>query len=255
MKIPTATVAVCEANETRAELYSLWLDECEVRIALTAQQAKDKLDDEVAVVVLNQGFADGKASQVLSSIREQTSVCRVIETRDRSEAFPSLGVDHNLVKPIFEDVLVEKVRTLLRRVNYQVALDRYYKVTISITTLELKSELSDEGRERHEQLSELATDLQRFLSELRAEMSEDDLRAVMQSINIETGGETADVPQKIESKYRPEKCGNCGQAWDPKDSDEPGMVRLGAYVWRCKRCGDVQMYADPSHQQLSSYRK
>lgn len=254
MDIPTSTVVIFESNETRADLYALWLEEYDVRVALTKQQAEEQLETPVAVAILDQQFADGAASTLFDIIQTRAPFCRVIATRERSVAFPDIDVEHQVVKPVFEEDLVDTVWTLLCRTNYQVALQRYYRLTTELTSLEV-SDTEDTDSDRHHTLEKEAYRLHKFLLELRDELSDEDIRAVMRSISVTEQPSIDSSEEKLDSKYRPEKCSHCRQPWDLSESGDVPFARLGAYVWRCKQCGHVQMHSDPSHRQVGSYRK
>lgn len=249
MDLPTTTVAVFEDNETRADLYRLWLEECNVRAALTKRQADEVVDGRVGVAVIDQVFADGAAPNVLELVRSRAPACRVVATRPRSSTFPSLGVDHQLVKPVFEEDLVELVQRLLRRANYHLALTLYYQTVGELAPLEFSNPETDE--ERYRELAERADELQGILAGLRGGMSDEDVSSVVRSITVPGDIEAADSTEKVDSKYQPRKCSECGVEWTDVGESGASVVQLAAHVWRCGACGHVQMYTDPSHRRVN----
>jgi len=252
----TSRVIVFEENQTRAELYALWLEQYDVSIALTKQQTIDEIDQAIAVAILDQDFADGNASTLLEILRSRSPACRVIATRDRSSPFPSLGVDHKLMKPVFKDDLLEMVQNLLRRANYHLALVLYFRTTARLSSIELDPDESGTEDEQYKRLKQRAAKLRALLLKLGRQMSEDDISAVKQSISVDTDIQETGGEEKVDSKYRPSKCTNCRQEWSRAEDDgAASFTRLGAYVWRCGACGHVQMHADPSHQDIGSYRR
>jgi DNA-binding response OmpR family regulator len=252
MDLLTSTVVVCEQNKTRADLYALWLDGYDSRTALTKRQVDETIDNTVAVVVLDQGFGDGAAESVLELVRSRAPACRVVATRDRSAAFPELGLDHSLVKPVFEDELTEQVETLVCRTNYQLSLELYYRTTAAMSTVEFTDDGADD--EQYKRLKKRAERLQSLLTALQDRLTDDELSAVMRNIRV-SDTERVDRATEIDTKYCPDRCSHCGQDWMEKHDGKPPVERLGAYVWRCSECGHVQVHTDPSHQNIDPYRK
>lgn len=250
--LPTSNVVVCEQNRTRADLYALWLDEYDVQTALTKREVEEVVDETIAVVVLDQSFGDGAAEEALEYFRSYAPQCRVVSTRERSSAFPRLGLDHNLVRPVFEADLVDIVETLVYRANYQLLLEHYYRTTVALSSYEWQGDEEATGAERYDRLRSRANYIQSLLSKLRPEMSDDDVRAVVSDITVE------DIPglegtESVDSKYRPDGCSRCGSDWS--GSDDQSVTQLGAYVWRCTDCGHVQMHTSASHRHIGSYRR
>jgi hypothetical protein len=248
MKPLTTTVIVFEENRTRAELYDLWLEEFDVRIAVTKRQADEKLDGNVAVAVLDLDFADAKT--LVEIIRKRAPVCRVITTRDRSADAPDLDVAKQVVKPVFRDELDELVTRLLRRANYHLALRLYYRATVTLSHAELDTPETDIGDEETRRLQRRVSRLQTLVRALKSEMNQEDLIAVKQSLDFENPRHHEQAP----SRYRPDKCSTCGADWDGT-GEQPPVKRLGAYVWRCTECGHTQMRTGPSRQEFGSYRR
>jgi DNA-binding response OmpR family regulator len=245
-------VVVCEPNQTRAELYALWLESADITVALTTHEAIDACDETTTVVVLDQGFADDRTRDLLSHLRSESPLCRVIETRDRSSAFPTLGLDYHLVKPVFEDELKDKVETLLFRANYHLVLRLYYQTTAPLLALQSRSDLTDSDIERREKLEERTERLKRIIRTYQRELSEEDIAAVKDAVNYTPVSKARTADTDIGSKYRPDKCARCREPWS---SSGTRVTRLGAYVWRCGSCGHVQMRADPSHQDVGKFRR
>ena len=249
MEFPADNVVVFEENRTRGSLYALWLDDYDVDVAATKREADAALDGTVVVAVLNQEFADGAARKLLEIIRARAPVCRVVETCERSAPFPALGVDHRLVKPVFESELVELVERLLCRSNYHLALSRYYQTNLDLSSFEIHDGEPATEEDEYDQLKQRSSKLQRLIARLAKQMSKEDIRAVKREILLERTIETTESTEKLDSKYRPRSCTNCNVQWD--DPGEPSATQLGAYVWRCGGCGHVQMAADPSHQHVN----
>ena len=254
MELPASAVVVCETNRTRADLYGLWLDDREVRRALTSAQFVEAFDAGIAVLVLNDSFGDEGPEPILERVASEASHCRVLGIRDRSDAEPESGYDRELERPVFEENLADSVDVLFHRANYHLLLDQYYRTTVQVSAYEWRGDDESTDDERYERLRDRAERLQDYLNGLRPRMSDEDVRAVAGEIAL---GDAVDVDaeKSVESKYRPDECARCGQDWsEPIDGGE-SAAKLGAYVWRCVNCGHVDMRADPNHRHVSSFRR
>lgn len=258
------TVTIFKENQTRAELYKLWLDEFDVRIALTKSEAAKVLDGTTGVAIVGREFGDGDAPKLLEVLRARTPYCRVVVTRDRADGFPGVDPDQHLITPVFKGELRELVTRLLGQVNYRIALVEYYRAAGELASMEFVSDRSnvDDGAERPDDEREAELErrvgrLKRLLGEYRGALDRDDIAAVMQSISFSSpAGERGPEPKSV-SKYHPTKCSNCGRNWDVSRSSREGkgFSQLGAFVWRCVGCGHVHMQSDPSHQRVGSYER
>lgn len=243
-------VVVCEQNQTRAELYALWLTPADVTVALTAADAVEACDESTAVTILDQRFAGDRTRDLLGKLRSAAPLARIVETRDRSSAFPSLGLDHDLVKPVFEEELKEMVETLVMRANYHLVLRLYYQTTAPLLGLQHRANPTESEVDHRERLEERADRLKQVIGAYQRELSEEDIAAVKDAVSYTPVRKARDSDSDIGSKYRPDKCSRCREPWN---SSGTRVTRLGAYVWRCGNCGHVQMRADPSHQDVGKY--
>lgn len=248
-EITTTLVGVFEENKTRAELYRLWLDSCEVQIAQTKRQADKIIEHELGVAVIDESFADEAVSNVVELVQSRAPACRLLATRPRSSAFPGLDADEQLVKPVFEDELVETVKRLLHQANYHLALTMYYQTVITLAPLEFDD--SDTDDDRYRQLTERADELRVVLAGLREDMTDDDVAAVIHSLTGPKNVEIVDSAEEVDSKYQPEVCSNCGVEWTDTGDGGPSVVQLAAHIWRCSGCGHVQMYTHASHRHVN----
>ncbi|WP_152422931.1 response regulator receiver protein [Halorubrum kocurii] len=255
MELPASGVVVCESNRTRADLYELWLDDREVRRALTRSQFVEAFDAGIAVVVVEHSFGDGGAEPVLERVGAEAPHCRVAGIRDRSTATPEPRYDREIERPVFEAELADSVESLFNRANYHLLLDLYYRTTVVISAYEWRADGDPSDDERYGRLRDRADRIQDYLNELRPRMSDEDVRAVARGITIADVADAADGEASIESKYRPDACSRCGQDWSEPIDGGDSAARLAAYVWRCVNCGHVDMRADPNHRHVSSFRR
>lgn len=251
-------VIIIEDNATRAELYELWLDECEVRIALTKRQVADAVDEDVSVAVLAEEFGDGAGPDVLELLAERVPTYEVVTTAaDRTKTFPDLDVDHHLTEPVFKDELRELVTRLVGKNRYRRYLAEYFERTTQLASIEVKESSGEGTDERRAALQERVGELKSKLDALGRRLSTEDAHDV-----VSTLAERRDRPVEDENedtsggKYAPQKCTDCGTRWrtGPGDDLSRGYRKLGSYVWRCVECGHVQMQTDPSHQRLAPYQ-
>ncbi|WP_435095069.1 response regulator receiver protein [Halorubrum sp. N11] len=274
MELPASAVVVCEANKTRADLYGLWLDDYETRRALTSAQFLEAFDAGVAVVVLDDSFGEEGPEPVLERVESEASHCRVLGLRRRSSGGPESGYDRELERPVFEADLTACIETLSCRANYHLLLDQYYRTTVMISTYEWQADddpadddpadddpadddpADDDPADddRYERLRARAERLQEYLNGLRPRMSDEDVRAAAKSIAV-SGTADVDAEESVESKYRPDECGRCGQDWSEPIDGGDAVAKLGAYVWRCVSCGHVDMRADPNYRHIGSFRR
>lgn len=244
-----ATVAVFEDNKTRAELYALWLEAYDVRVASSKQTAQKQVGDELAVAVVNEEFADGAAETLVEIIRAESQLCRVLAIRPRSANFPEFESESHLTKPVFEEELQEHVETLLCRRNYHWNLQMYYRTTMTLVARERADSTESEDVQ---QLRETIATLRSRLEQYRERLSDDDVAAVMRALTLDTEG--SESKEDVSSKYWPDRCPNCKEEWADSE-DAATLKRIAAYVWRCTNCGNVIMENDPSHQQTHVYKR
>jgi DNA-binding response OmpR family regulator len=109
----TLTVLVVDDNRPLADGFTAHLSsEFEVRTAYTGEQALDRLDDSVDVVLLDRGLPDTSGDAVLETIRATGPDCRVVMVSGE-EPSPELDCDAYLTKPLSEiDVLSDTVAEL-----------------------------------------------------------------------------------------------------------------------------------------------
>lgn len=240
MDSPTVTAAIIEDNATRAKLYGHWLDNMNVRVAVTKRQVVEEIDDDVTVAILAEEFADGAAEKVLQLIRARTRYCQVLTTTEnRSQVVPQLDVTNHVTKPIFKDELRERVEGLARQTVYAELLEAYYRSTAQLTALRKSENPPADAEDRIERLEARVDDLRPMLAGIRAKLDQDDVAAVGDLLTRER---EVDEEATQQSKYMPEKCYNCGQPWSVSGSRgrDAGVVRLGSHVWRCTNCGHIQ---------------
>lgn len=239
-----APVAIFEENEARAELYALWLEPYDVRVAASKQAAQEHVREEPAVAVVDERFADGDAETLVDILRAESAFCRVLTLTPRSEQFPDVDAELHLSKPVFEEDLTESVERLVGRYNYHRALRLYYRTTARLAA----SDVAESADEEVQELRDTASSLRSQLESYREQLREEDVAAVRRSLTLAEA--TPKAEPDVESKYAPDKCSNC-TAED--GDDDTSLKRIAAYVWQCTGCGAITMESDPGSQNKHIY--
>jgi DNA-binding response OmpR family regulator len=179
-----ATVLVVDDEEEVADVYALRLrKEYETRTAYGGEEALEKIDDEVDVVLLDRRMPDIAGDDVLAEIRAEGFDCKVIMLTAVDPGMDILEMDFDdyLCKPVEKSDLVSAIDQQLQVQRYDERLSEYLEVTSKLALLE--AELSPQEIEDSDELQELSGRAQ----ELKAEMDEtldefDDIETAFQEI-------------------------------------------------------------------------
>ena len=175
-----------EDQERLADLYETWLAaEYDVRTAHTAGEARELLDDDVDVALLDRRLPDGSGDDVLATIRERGIDARVamVTAVDPDFDILEMGFDDYVVKPVSEADLLGIVESLLGRERYSSEIQRYYALASKRATLESEKSADelDSSREYEKLLAEL-TDLRASLHEQASDLDESDYEALFRDL-------------------------------------------------------------------------
>ncbi|MUW14321.1 response regulator [Halorubrum sp. CBA1125] len=116
-----ASVLVVEDEPDIAALYAGFLEEqYDVRVAETAAEAADVVDETIDVVLLDRRLPDGSGDDVLAHIRDRGYDCRVAMVTAVEPDFDivDMGFDLYLTKPVGRSELLSAIETLLTRSEY-----------------------------------------------------------------------------------------------------------------------------------------
>ena len=185
-----ATVLVVDDEPDVADAYAAQLqDEFIVSTAYGGQEALDKIDDAVDVVLLDRRMPGISGDEVLAKIRERELRIRVamVTAVDPDFDIIEMPFDDYVIKPVSRDDLFETINRLLRSSEYEDRLRRYYALTAKHATLmanKPESELaeSDQFRQLETELSEIRDALNRTISEF----DDDDFAAAFRDLDHET---------------------------------------------------------------------
>lgn len=160
-------VLVVEDDQDLARTYERWIaDSYDVRVAHDGNEALERMDESVDVVLLDRRMPGLSGDEVLSSIRDDGFDVRVamVTAVDPSLDAIALGFDAYLVKPTTMDELRETIDRLLERSTYDDLLQEYYGLVETQALLDVR--LSGDARSSAEYRS-----LDRRIDELQDELA------------------------------------------------------------------------------------
>jgi DNA-binding response OmpR family regulator len=175
-------VLVVEDEAELAELFAEWLsEEYEVRVATGGEEALDRADADVDVVLLDRLMPGISGDEVLERIRDRDLSVRVAMVTAVEPDFDVLemGFDDYVVKPLFREDVRRLVRGLLERNEYDRHLSALFALASKLAALE--SHKTEEELDESEEYTRLKADVERTrdrVAELESDMSESDFEAV-----------------------------------------------------------------------------
>lgn len=198
------TVLVVEDETDLADLYAAWLaDTYDVRTAYGGEDALEKLDEEVAVVLLDRRMPDLSGDDVLAEIRDQELDCRVVIVSAVDPGFDVIGMgfDDYLTKPVDEAELHDAVERMLTRSEYDETLQEYQQLVATRAALE--AQLSDAELRQSEEFGELEeqiAELEDAVDDTVEEFTDEDFKAAFRDLDSEVnetpeGSETSERDQ------------------------------------------------------------
>ncbi|MFB6121959.1 MAG: response regulator transcription factor [Haloferacaceae archaeon] len=113
-----ATILVVEDEPALADLYAAWLAErYDVRTANGVTAARDNLDGDVDVALVDRRLPDGSGDELLATIRRRHPDCLVamVTALDPDADVLASGCDDYVVKPVTRATLLDVVACLLDR--------------------------------------------------------------------------------------------------------------------------------------------
>ena len=162
-------VLVVEDEPDLADLYAAWLgDDYDVRTAYGGQEALDRLEEDVDVILLDRRMPGLSGDEVLVTVRDRDIECRVAMVTAVEPDFDivAMGFDDYLVKPVTRDALSATVEGLFRRSEYDSNVQEYFALASKKAVLE-----SEKGRAALDE-SDRYRDLDARLSNLREDLDE-----------------------------------------------------------------------------------
>jgi DNA-binding response OmpR family regulator len=169
------TVLVVDDEPELAELYTAFLeDDYEVIMATGGEEALEKADENVDVVLLDRRMPEMSGDEVLARLAEhglglQVAMLTAVEPeRD----IVDLPFDEYKTKPVTRDELLALVSVLLERAEYDKHSQEFFSLAVKKATLEAVNEHgSEEYREVTERLTEIREGIDMTLEEMSADSS------------------------------------------------------------------------------------
>lgn len=129
----TATVLLVDDEPAITAVYATQLFEYETLSAHSGSEAMSLLDrrgEDVDVVLLDRRMPGRSGEAVLSDVRDHEVECRVAMVTAIAPDYDIVDMpfDDYVTKPVSGDELRQMVESLLGRVEYADALDRYYRL-------------------------------------------------------------------------------------------------------------------------------
>lgn len=199
-----------------------------MRTAYTGDQAVELLDDAVDVALLDRRLKNWSGDQLLSVIQDRNIDCQVAMVTAVAPDFDiaNLAIDEYILKSISRADLLALVEELLLRAESEV--NQQELLALISRKIALENEKSTAELEASDEYAKL---------ERRIEIAKDQLDL---------------APEQVGSnKHRPDTCPQCDLRWDLSVGDTIGFLKIGAYVWKCTRCGSIEKVPDPSNRRVT----
>lgn len=251
---PTVLVA---ATADTAKRLSSWLeDDLAVEAARSATAAKRRADRSVCVALLGAAVSAESKEELLETVDLRCPFARtiVVPEDDQPPMLDAPGYDLCLYRPLEEEAVVDAVTTLARVATYERTLSTYFHYTQLAANREV-GRSAEELREDdvYRTIESTIDRLRDRLERMQESLTPAELDVLFESLeDEEAAGFTGEVR---EAPYtgQPENCAECGLDWRVDHGGELGVGydRLGAFVWKCRRCGTIQQRSDPSHQWIA----
>ncbi|MFB6170496.1 MAG: HalX domain-containing protein [Haloarculaceae archaeon] len=131
-------VLLADDEEPLLELYSVWLDDYDVRTAASGEEVLEQLDDAVSVVLLDRRMHGLNGDEALETIRDRGLDCRVaiVSAVEPDVDDATLGFDEYVVKPTTRTELTEVVETLDRVGDLDPEAREYFRLAAKRAVLE-----------------------------------------------------------------------------------------------------------------------
>jgi DNA-binding response OmpR family regulator len=181
------TVLIVDDEPSITDLYALRLEgEYEVRTAYGGEEALEKVDEDVDVVLLDRRMPDLSGDEVLTAIQERglDPGVAMVTAVDPDFDILELGFDAYVVKPVPEEKLKETVETLLRRSTYDSKLQEL--TSLMSKRAALKAEVTPdelEDNEEYRRLSERIETLRDELDDTVDDLDEEDFSAAFYALS------------------------------------------------------------------------
>jgi DNA-binding response OmpR family regulator len=182
------TVLVVDDEPDVADAYAAQLEtEYIVQTAYGGQEALDKIDASIDIVLLDRRMPGISGDQVLEKIRERDLSIRVamVTAVDPDFDIIEMPFDDYVIKPVSRDDLFDTIDRLLSVSEYEETLRRYYSLTAKHATLlsnKPESELAESGdfQELEQEMEKMRDKLDKTIMDF----DEDDFAAAFRDLDV-----------------------------------------------------------------------
>jgi len=168
------TILVVDDERDLADLYAMWAgEEYRTMTAYGGEDALEKIDETVDVVLLDRRMPDLTGDEVLERIRTEGYEAKVvmITAVDPGLDIVEMAFDKYLTKPISRPKLQRVIENMRVQMRKDGTLQKHEQVSNKMEALE--EELEPETLEKSEGYSELQEKLQQLGDTLTEDLSED----------------------------------------------------------------------------------
>jgi len=138
-ELSDATVLIVDDEQSLADLYAYWIDEfAEAQTAYDGDEALEKLDDDVDVMLLDRRMPGRSGDAVVDAVTERGYDVRIVMVTAVDPGFEivDMAIDDYLVKPVDQPELMETVERMVVRNSYDDQLQRKFQLVEKKVTLE-----------------------------------------------------------------------------------------------------------------------
>jgi DNA-binding response OmpR family regulator len=172
---PSSTVLVVDDERDTADTFTSGLsEEYDVVTAYSGEDALDRLDESIDVVLLDRRMPGMSGDEVLAEIRNREINCRVVMVTavDPDLDIIEMEFDEYLVKPVSVQTLLDTVERMQRRTAVEEQIQETFSVASRLATLE--SKLNYSQLESSEEYKQLRAEFERRREEMKTSVSDDD---------------------------------------------------------------------------------
>ncbi|MXR53153.1 response regulator [Halovenus sp. WSH3] len=168
------TVLIVEDQEGLAEAYEAVVEmEYDARVATSGEQALERVDDGVDVVLLDRRMPGMSGDQVLAEFVERGIAAKVamLTAVEPDTDIVEMACDDYVTKPIDNDELLGLVDTLLKRSEYDRRIQRFFRLAAKKAALEqADKESTDEYERLVSDMAELREEIGSGLEEMSGQV-------------------------------------------------------------------------------------
>jgi CheY-like chemotaxis protein len=188
----TPVVLAVDDDEKLLETYEMWLGSTyDLRTASSGDEALDKLDSDVQVVLLDRLMPGLSGDQVLDRIRESGIDCRVamVTAVEPDSDIAEMPFDAYVPKALDRETVVDTVERLVARADYDAVLREHYAVAEKLSAIEERRPEAELAKDdAYQKLVERFRELESRLSAREAELDRSDIVGSIDAIEASNEG-------------------------------------------------------------------